>query len=69
MECSEIGKGTNFCCSKNEGKHFPPGDAVSSARKGQKTPEGYYNLEDMLTELIGQGAEVIACGTRINAED
>ena len=31
---------------------FLLGDSVSLAKKGQKTPEGYYNLEQMLTEFI-----------------
>jgi len=42
-------------------------DAVSMAKRGQKPPEGYYNLEKMLKELIEQGVEVIACRTCINA--
>ena len=46
---------------------FLLGDAVTTAKKGQKPPEGYYNLEKMLTELIEQGVEVIACRTCINA--
>jgi len=46
---------------------FLIGDAVSTAKKGQKPPEGYYNLEKMMKELIEQGAEVVACRTCINA--
>jgi uncharacterized protein involved in oxidation of intracellular sulfur len=46
---------------------FLLGDAVSAARKGQKPPEGYYNLEKMLRDLIGSGAKVAACGTCLNA--
>jgi uncharacterized protein involved in oxidation of intracellular sulfur len=42
---------------------FLLGDAVSMAKKGQNTPEGYYNLEKMLTDLIGKGAKVWTCGT------
>ncbi len=38
-----------------------------SARKGQKPPEGYYNLEKMLRDLIAGGAKVTACGTCLNA--
>jgi uncharacterized protein involved in oxidation of intracellular sulfur len=45
---------------------FLLGDAVTTAKKGQKPPEGYYNLEKMLGELIGQGVEVIACRTCIS---
>jgi len=46
---------------------FLLGDAVSAAKKGQKTPEGFYNLEKMLSELIGRGAVINACGTCINS--
>lgn len=46
---------------------FLLGDAVSTAKKGQKPPEGYYNLEIMLKELVDQGAKVVACITCINA--
>jgi len=42
---------------------FLLGDAVSIAKKGQSLPEGYYNLEKMLSELIGKGGIVHACGT------
>jgi len=31
---------------------FLLGDAVSVAKKGQNTPEGYYNLEKMLIDLL-----------------
>jgi uncharacterized protein involved in oxidation of intracellular sulfur len=46
---------------------FLLGDAVSAAKKGQKTPEGFYNLEKMLSDLIGRGVAVNACGTCINS--
>jgi len=46
---------------------FLLGDAVNAAKKGQNTPEGYYNLEQMLTNLINKGAEVSVCGTCIQA--
>jgi len=42
---------------------FLLGDAVTAAKKGQKTPEGYYNLEKMLHDLVRLGANVAACGT------
>ncbi len=37
---------------------FLLGDAISSAKKGQKTPEGYYNLEKMLSDLLSKGVSV-----------
>ena len=46
---------------------FLLGDAVAAAKKGQKPPEGYYNLEIMLRDLIAQGVAVVACRTCINA--
>jgi|SRR3989304_1050407 len=46
---------------------FLLGDAVACSKKGQKTPEGYYNLEKMLGDLLARGANVAACGTCLNA--
>ena len=42
---------------------FLMGDSVGTAKKGQVTPEGYYNLEKMLTDLVAKGVEVKTCGT------
>jgi uncharacterized protein involved in oxidation of intracellular sulfur len=36
---------------------FLIGDGVLCARKGQKTPDGYYNIERMLKGLVNR-AEV-----------
>lgn len=46
---------------------FLLGDAVNAAKKGQNTPEGYYNLEEMLHDLVRRGAKVAACGTCLGA--
>ena len=46
---------------------FLIGDAVTAAKKGQKPPEGFYNLGQMLKDLIDQGSPVVACRTCINA--
>lgn len=35
---------------------FFSGDGVSCARKGQKTPEGYYNIERMIQSIAAKGA-------------
>jgi uncharacterized protein involved in oxidation of intracellular sulfur len=35
-------------------------DAVAVAKKGQKTPDGYYNLERMLKPVLRKGS-VMAC--------
>jgi uncharacterized protein involved in oxidation of intracellular sulfur len=42
---------------------FLMGDSVGAAKNGQVTPEGYYNLEKMLTDLVAKGVEIKACGT------
>jgi uncharacterized protein involved in oxidation of intracellular sulfur len=34
---------------------FLTGDGVQCARKGQKTPDGYYNLERMVKALVQRG--------------
>ncbi len=46
---------------------FLLGDAVSLAKERQNPPEGYYNLEKMLRELIKIGVRVRACGTCLAA--
>jgi uncharacterized protein involved in oxidation of intracellular sulfur len=45
---------------------FLMGDAVSCAKAGQQTPDGYYNLERMLKPLTRR-AEVLLCGTCMDA--
>ena len=46
---------------------FLLGDAVTAAKKGQKTPNGYYNLEKMLGLVAKRGADVLLCGTCMDA--
>ncbi len=48
-------------------KLFLLGDAVSCARTGQKTPDGFYNLERMLRELTTRNIPVGACGSCMDA--
>ncbi len=38
-------------------------DGVGVAKRGQKTPAGYYNTASMLGELIAKGVQVKTCGT------
>jgi len=45
---------------------FLLGDSVLTAKKGQKPPEGFYNLEKMLKELVAQGTKVVACRTCVS---
>ncbi|MDF1540114.1 MAG: DsrE family protein [Candidatus Thorarchaeota archaeon] len=42
-------------------------DAVTCAVQGQKTPEGYYNLERMLRALITKKVLIKCCGTCLDA--
>ncbi len=46
---------------------FLMGDAALCAKSGQVTPNGYYNIERMLTAALRRGAEVGACGTCLEA--
>ncbi|OGD14787.1 MAG: hypothetical protein A2V76_02610 [Candidatus Aminicenantes bacterium RBG_16_63_14] len=46
---------------------FLLGDAVALVKKGQKTPTGYYNLAQMVTDLIASGVEVRVCVTCIDS--
>jgi uncharacterized protein involved in oxidation of intracellular sulfur len=46
---------------------FLLGDAVSCAIAGQKTPNGYYNLDTMVRSLTRKGVAVGCCGTCMNA--
>lgn len=53
---------------KRDGKVtvFLMGDAVSGARKGQKTPDGFYNVERMLNRVATKG-QVLLCGICMDA--
>ncbi|MHA1950722.1 MAG: DsrE/DsrF/TusD sulfur relay family protein [Candidatus Thorarchaeota archaeon] len=46
---------------------FLTGDAVSCAVSGQKTPDGYYNLERMVRTLITKKVSISCCGTCLDA--
>lgn len=52
---------------KEEVNVFLLGDSVTLAKKGQKPPEGYYNLERMLSDFVRAGGKVRACGTCLAA--
>src|SRR5262245_36302924 len=56
--------------AKREGEEvrlFLLADAVNCALAGQKTPDGYYNLERILAAAIHRGAKVAICGSCIDA--
>jgi uncharacterized protein involved in oxidation of intracellular sulfur len=42
---------------------FLMADGVFAAKSGQAVPEGYYNAENMLADLIAKGVTVRLCGT------
>lgn len=46
---------------------FLMADAVTAARRGQKTPEGYYNIELMLNRVIRSNGRVMLCVTCMDA--
>jgi uncharacterized protein involved in oxidation of intracellular sulfur len=46
---------------------FLMADAVACAKPGQKTPDGYYNIERMLRGLATKAVPVGACGTCMDA--
>lgn len=46
---------------------FLMADAVTAAKAGQKTPDGYYNVERMLKRVLAGKGEVLLCGTCMDA--
>jgi uncharacterized protein involved in oxidation of intracellular sulfur len=56
--------------AKREGEAvrvFLMGDGAACAKAGQKTPNGYYNVERMLLALTQHGAPVGVCGSCMDA--
>ncbi|OHC78142.1 MAG: hypothetical protein A3B62_03155 [Rhodospirillales bacterium RIFCSPLOWO2_01_FULL_65_14] len=51
---------------KPELSFFLMADAVACAKAGQKTPDGYYNVERMIKGIARQ-ARVVLCGTCMDA--
>jgi uncharacterized protein involved in oxidation of intracellular sulfur len=46
---------------------FLIGDAVSCGKKGQKVPQGYYNVQSMIALLVRHASPIGACGTCMDA--
>jgi uncharacterized protein involved in oxidation of intracellular sulfur len=46
---------------------FLMGDAAVAAKAGQKVPQGYYNVQNMVSAVLRHGGEVAACGTCLDA--
>lgn len=56
--------------AKTEGeivRVFLMGDAAGCAKAGQKVPQGYYNLSDMLGMVARRDAGIGVCGTCMDA--
>jgi len=46
---------------------FLMADALSCAKKAQKTPDGYYNIERMLKRFTAGRHRILLCGTCMDA--
>lgn len=46
---------------------FLMGDAASCAKRNQKVPPGYYNIENMIRAVTRGGGKVGVCGTCMEA--
>ncbi|RRH96661.1 hypothetical protein EH240_21990 [Mesorhizobium tamadayense] len=46
---------------------FLMADAVAAAKAGQKTPNGYYNVERMLKGVVAGKGQILLCGTCMDA--
>ncbi|MFB9267419.1 DsrE/DsrF/TusD sulfur relay family protein [Bradyrhizobium erythrophlei] len=46
---------------------FLMADAVVAAKSGQKTPDGYHNVERMLKGIIAGKGQILLCGTCLEA--
>lgn len=59
--------GTLVKREEEELKMFFIGDASSCAKKGQTTPNGYYNIERMMKLVTSRGGEIGVCGSCMDA--
>ena len=46
---------------------FLMGDGVGVAMKNQKTPDGYYRLDRMISVVPRNGGQILCCGTCMDA--
>jgi len=51
----------------DEVKVFLMGDAASCAKAGQKTPNGYYNIEKMIQVALKRNIQIGICGSCMDA--
>lgn len=70
-ECSYNGLRMAHALSKHdpdaEVTIFLMADAVLCANAGQKTPDGYYNIERMIRRVLSSKGRVLICGTCMDA--
>jgi uncharacterized protein involved in oxidation of intracellular sulfur len=59
--------GTMSAVPAEEVKVFLIGDAAACAKSGQKVPEGFYNLQLMLSRVVRNRAQIGVCGTCMDA--
>ncbi len=50
-----------------EARVFLIGDAAACAKRGQKVPQGFYNIGDMLGMVVRASGQIGVCGTCIDA--
>ncbi|MGC1861014.1 MAG: DsrE family protein [Methylocystis sp.] len=53
--------------SRAEVTVFLMADSVVAAKAGQKTPDGYYNVERMLKRVLAGAGDVLLCRTCMDA--
>ncbi|MEX2442499.1 MAG: DsrE family protein [Alkalispirochaeta sp.] len=59
--------GTLVKRENEEVKLFLIGDAAACAKKGQTTPNGYYNIEQMMKLVSSRNGEIGVCGSCMDA--
>jgi uncharacterized protein involved in oxidation of intracellular sulfur len=52
---------------ENEVRIFLIGDGASSAHRDQKVPQGFYNVETMLGNVVRHGGVIGICGSCMDA--
>lgn len=53
--------------SQEDVRVFLMGDGAACAASGQKVPQGYYNIGDMIGGVLRRKGEVTVCGTCMDA--
>lgn len=66
-EQTTLAKSLAMAGRPNEVRIFLIGDAASAAHRNQKVPQGFYNIEDMLGNVIRHGGAISICGTCMDA--